>query len=267
MPRRGSKQVESELDELYGQRLEEFTSARNEAAKRVRAGGDTAGAERVAKAKKPTAAAWAVNQLGRRHPDRMAALLRAGERLRDAGGDRAKLQKATEQEREAVQRLVSSAEELLDRPSGVLLDRVRETLHAASLDDEARRAVNEGRLTKELQAVGFGGLLGGARASPRPATRQPAARTRTMERELAQARRGLAQAESARDAAITRVREATDRLDRDHATQRRADEELADAKGRLDNAVRNAHREGFTKRQLADAAGLTAKEVRAILES
>jgi hypothetical protein len=259
--------VESELEELYGLPLGEFTSARNEAAKRLRAAGDSAGAERVAKAKKPTVAAWTVNQVGRRHPDRVAALLRAGERLRDAGGDRAKLQKATEQEREAVQRLVSSAEQLLDRPSGALLDRVRATLHAASLDDEARRAVHEGRLTNELQAVGFGGLLEGARASPRPATRQRAAQTRNMERELARARRGFAQAESARDAAIARVREATDRLDRDRVAQRRADEQLADAKGRLDNAVRNAHREGFTNRQLADAAGLTAKEVRAILES
>jgi hypothetical protein len=42
---------------------------------------------------------------------------------------------------------------------------------------------------------------------------------------------------------------------------------LADAKGRLDNAVRDAHREGLTNRQLAHAAGLTAREVRAILES
>jgi hypothetical protein len=265
VPRRRSKQIESELDELYGLPAEEFTAARNEAARRLRAAGDAAGAERLAKAKKPTLAAWAVNQLGRRHADQIAALLRAGKRLRDAGGDRAKLRKATEQEREAVQRLVSSADRLLERPSGPLLDRVRETLHAASVDDEAGRAVQEGRLTKELQAVGFGGLMGGGRVSARPASPRAASQARDAERELTRARKGFDEAQSALDDAVARVKEAKDRLNRDRATERRADKQLAAARSRRDKAVHDARRAGLTDRQLADTAGLSAKEIRAIL--
>ncbi|WP_438017029.1 hypothetical protein WMF18_40580 [Sorangium sp. So ce315] len=81
---------EEEVDDLYSKPLGDFTRARDALAKRLRQAGDKAAAERVKALRRPTAAAWALNQLARRYPQRMEALLDAGERLREAqrGGDR-----------------------------------------------------------------------------------------------------------------------------------------------------------------------------------
>ncbi len=41
-------------------------------------------------------------------------------------------------------------------PSAALADSIRDTLHAASADDEARELVAAGRLVVELRVVGLG---------------------------------------------------------------------------------------------------------------
>ena len=73
---------DEEIDALYGLALDEFTSARNDLARDLRKQGDRERADAVAKLPKPSRAAWAVNQLARRHPGEVDDLLRAGEELR-----------------------------------------------------------------------------------------------------------------------------------------------------------------------------------------
>ena len=86
---------------LYGLPLEEFTPARDKAAKEIRKAGDKETAARIAKLPKPTPAAWAANQVAREQPDLIEALLDAGAALRAAqdaamsGGGAAALREAT----------------------------------------------------------------------------------------------------------------------------------------------------------------------------
>jgi hypothetical protein len=159
--------LDDRIDRLYGLPLEEFTPARNELAKDLRAGGDRETADRVKRLKKPSAAAWAVNQVARSLPRETKALLSAGKRLRDvherlaAGGAGAdELRDAAEGERQAVSSLMDAARGLLggrgEFLSQPVLDRVEQTFQAAAVDDEAREALETGRLTRERQAIGLG---------------------------------------------------------------------------------------------------------------
>ncbi|HEX6459560.1 MAG TPA: hypothetical protein VF032_11635, partial [Thermoleophilaceae bacterium] len=56
---------EEQLDALYGLPLEEFTPRRDELSKELRAAGSRDAAAWVKALRKPTAAAWLVNQLAR----------------------------------------------------------------------------------------------------------------------------------------------------------------------------------------------------------
>src|SRR3954469_11196864 len=129
---------------LYGLPPEEFTPERNALAAELRAEGDGEGAAAVKALRKPTAAAAAVNQLVRAEPDLVEALLGAGGELRQAhrqaaSGRRAEqLRAAADAERAAVERLMARAPAVLGRlPSAPLSDSIRNTLHAASSDDDA----------------------------------------------------------------------------------------------------------------------------------
>ena len=57
--------VDEELDRLYGLPLEEFTAARDDLSKRVRAAGLRDQADEIKALRKPPVSAWAVNQLAR----------------------------------------------------------------------------------------------------------------------------------------------------------------------------------------------------------
>jgi hypothetical protein len=160
--------LERELDDLFGLPPGEFTAARNELARRLKAAGETEQAENVRHLAKPTVAAWAVNQLARTEKSKVRRLLDAGEKMRaaherslsDRAGD--DFRKATAAERELVQELTDDARALLEESgnpaSDQVLKRVSETLRAASTDDEARELLEAGRLTKEIAPVGFGAL-------------------------------------------------------------------------------------------------------------
>jgi hypothetical protein len=158
--------VEQELDGLYALPLEEFTRARNGLAARLKKAHQTEAAETVRTLKKPSVVAWAANQLTREATEQVAALLEAGERLRDAqqralGGQARpdEVNDAAGAEREAVRTLLAAGRKLLgNRASASLLDRLGQTLRAAAVDDVGRALLERGRLTEELKAVGFGPL-------------------------------------------------------------------------------------------------------------
>jgi hypothetical protein len=144
---------------LYGLELEEFTAARDALVKELRAGGDRDAAAAVKKLAKPTRAAWAVNRLVRDRPDEIAALVEAGAALAGAqeqlldGADAAVLRSAAVAARALVDALAAEAP-----VDGAARDKVRATLHAATVDPEVRAEVAAGRVVKERSAAGFGGL-------------------------------------------------------------------------------------------------------------
>jgi hypothetical protein len=177
---------EKELNRLFGLPLDEFTSARNELAKRLKAEKETEAAEAIRTLPKPSVPAWTINQLSRVDREGIRTLLQAGEALRtaqqrllsgeDAGDD---LREATARERQAVESLTERARALLrdaHRPttSGVL-DRIGTTLRAAAVTDEGRALLEAGRLTSELEPAGFDAF---ALTEPRAHPRQKAARGR-----------------------------------------------------------------------------------------
>jgi hypothetical protein len=152
--------LEKEIDRLYGLPVEEFTAARNDLAKRLRADGERAASARVKELRKPTAAAGVVNRLVRSERMNMRALLTAGERLRTAqgkllsGGKPDAVHKAAEDERKALTALLAAAKR--DGANEPVLRKVEQTLRAAAIDEDARELITKGRLTEDLQPVGFG---------------------------------------------------------------------------------------------------------------
>jgi hypothetical protein len=173
--------VDDDIDALYASDPDEFVAGRQALAKRLKSDGERERSAEVAKLRRPTAAAWAVNQLARRHPDEVAGLVEAGDDLRRAherllAGDRDdEVAAAGRRRREAIADLVERAAGILSesgRAADAHRDAISSTLDAASLDPDAAAAVTAGRLSKELDPpTGFG--LDAAPAPPAPARPTP----------------------------------------------------------------------------------------------
>jgi hypothetical protein len=174
-------ELESELDDLFGRPLSEFTSARNELVKRLRKAGQEEAAERIKSLKKPSVPVWAVNQLARRDPDEVRALAEAGERLRKAqeaafgGGARETVRAATVAERNAARKLTRLAHDLLAEegrpPTRDVIERVGTLLRSAAVQPEAADLLVSGRLSEEVDPTGFGTVAG---IAPPPSKRSKA---------------------------------------------------------------------------------------------
>ena len=233
---------EKELDELFHGPLEEFTPARNELAKSLRADGETDAADWVKGLRKPTRAAWLVNQLAARKAKEVAELLEVGRELRAAqeemvagATDRAKLRKAASRERQTIDSLVQTAG-AIGREHGVgaqVLDKVGETLQAASSDPQVAEAIELGRLTREQRAAGIG-LVG-------PATPKAPARKREKGERDAAERRARQQQAKRRKEAERKLAAAEKRLERERAKLDRAREAVEDAEGAVHDAELDAH--------------------------
>jgi hypothetical protein len=216
--------------DLYGLPLEEFTKARDALAKEARQAGDKEAADEIKALRKPPVSAWVVNQLARRHPQELKALVKAGEGLRKAqraavgGGGPDALRDATRAHRDRLEELTSISRHELGAESATL-QRVVQNLRTASVDKEASNVLLAGTLTGDVEQSGFGQLLsavpaGGfrkprAKAKPAPkGERKPAAKTKPPPKpkrdpNAAKRARVEAQLERARE----RVRELEARLE------------------------------------------------------
>jgi hypothetical protein len=271
--------VEEAAEELYGLPPGEFTVARDARAKELRSEGDRDAANAVKALRRPTVAAWALNQLSRQRGEDLDRLLAAGEELRAAqeellgGGDRSAFQEAATRERELVAQLTADAAALAseagERGAG-LQEKVAETLHAAALDKDTAEELRAGRLVKERDAIGgFGAAAGAASAAPRQTPRkQPkkkerrpsppekpsrqaltVARTdeRHARRELEAAERAVQNAQERAEAAEAHAKEANERA-------RTTAERLKEAK-RAQAAARKAHARAERALAKAESAG------------
>jgi hypothetical protein len=258
--------ADERINRLYGLPPEEFTAERNALAAELRREGDGAGAEAVKRLRKPTAAASAVNQLVRAEPDLVEALMGAGGELRQAhrqaasGRGAAQLRAAAESERAAVDALVSRAREVLGRaPTAALSQAIRDTLHAASSDDEARARVASGTLETELRPVGLGPVPGGAQleaVAGRGSARKGAAKGGASASRRSSAGRADTRAEEreARARAAERARELGAAAAAEDALRR----ELEAA----ERAVARAEEAYARAREAAEAAGERVKDAR-----
>jgi hypothetical protein len=208
-------------DRLYGLPRDEFTSERNKLADRLRKEGKKQDAEQVKSLKKPTLTAWAVNLLARKERMKIRALTEAAEQVRKAqakllqGASPGPLQEADRRLSKVTADLRDAAGALLAQAghpaSEALLDRVRQTLRAAVLNDLER--LKRGTLVEELNPAGFGGLVGGVK-TPR---RSPKPDAERRKRELNAARARLTEQREAVASASAALRDAEKRLQREEA--------------------------------------------------
>jgi hypothetical protein len=189
--------------DLYGLPLDEFTAARNALAKELRAAGDRERATEVAALRRPTVAAWALNQLARQAPDQISTALEASDALRAAieaavGGDRSHVREAERAERAAVRETTDAAARLLhsvDRaPTDAVRQKITDTVKAAAQDPSVADALRAGRLSTDHRPQGFGfdadafDSLAPTRAEPDEAAREAGRRQREERERAARAR-------------------------------------------------------------------------------
>lgn len=268
---------EEEVDDLYSKPLGDFTRARDALAKRLRQAGDKAAAERVKALRRPTAAAWALNQLARRYPQRMEALLDAGERLREAqggalapGGAQA-LRGASQGHRAIVNELLRAAPALFAEggysEKGNPMDRLRDSLLAtptASASDLELLA--RGRLSGEIEPGDLSDMLGLLRGRPseRPAETDREAKAgrgrRATKAPQKTAREAKEPPEKRRRAREERASE-EQRAAKERENKARLKAEERENKARL-AAERRARKERLAAEQRENKARLAAAEQR-----
>lgn len=169
--------LDATAGQLYALAPEEFTAARDAAAKQAKADGDAALATQVKALRKPSVAAWLVNLLATQEADLLEQLLQLGPALAQAQaqGQADDLRQLGAQRRELVGAVASRAVELGGRSATTALrEEVSATLEAALADPPSADAVRSGRLVRALSYAGFGGVdLSGAVGGPE---RQPTAK-------------------------------------------------------------------------------------------
>lgn len=294
-------------DELYALDPNDFVAGRTDLVRRLRAEKRRAVAAEVAKLRRPTPAAWAVNQLARSRTAEVEALLRLGEELRRAqeralgGADAGVLRDAARKRRDAVAALTGVAAGLLAaRGAGVdaHLPGVTATLEAASVDPGLGAAVLAGRLAAEADPPsGFGGLdveLPDLRPAPAPAAEPEAAEAGAEPEpgpeadgdadvearradEVRRAERALAKAVERSDDAAAAARQAAARTSRRASALDDARAEVGRLRARLEDAERDlvtaeeqledARRRATEADEAADAATRAVEEAQAALSA
>jgi hypothetical protein len=158
--------------ELYAAEPDDFMRLRGELADAAKADGQAAVAKQIAAQRKPTKAAWTLNQLSRRQPDaapRLAELAAALQR----GGDGARLRELTQARSRLIDELTRQAFAAAGDPAppAALREDVIATLGAALADPEVAADLASGTLVRAVQWAGFGLVP----LTPGPARKSPAA--------------------------------------------------------------------------------------------
>ncbi|MEC3918055.1 hypothetical protein [Nocardia sp. CDC160] len=276
--------LEQVVAELYGLAPGEFVAARTEWVRRARESGDKALAEAIAKLRRPTVAAWALNVLAREASEDVAALLEVGEALRDAqrrlSGEQ--LRALGAQRQKVVNAVVGKAVELAagrgQRLSEAVVREIGASLQAALADPQVAEELRAGTLTAAATYEGFGpaalsavpsvetrsttadsteehGAESGARTRRRadattadePASDPQAEVRRALEEMLAEvesARAAVASAQSEHDRAAAELADLDDRI---HAL--RAELTEAEHRRRFTAAAERSAREGLQRAQ------------------
>jgi hypothetical protein len=249
--------LDEALDELYAAPLEEFVETRKRLAKTLKDAGLTEDAGAVAATRKPTVAAWAVNELSRRNRKEVDSLLDAGHRLRRAqaallrGEGASEFAAARKAQQSAVSKLGRAAQATLaGNASRAVLDQVTATLETASISDDGRDLLARGRFEKPFtDDAGFDAITALAPATPRRAKPQPDPRTQLREakaalKEAERVQRRLERAAADKEQLVARRRaELADAEEQAQETRAEADT-AAKATAQAARRVRSLEREG-----------------------
>jgi chromosome segregation ATPase len=294
-----------DVDALFKLPLAEFTAARNALAAQLKKAGRDAEASAAKALAKPSAAAWAVNQLYWRHRKVFDRLLETGERLRRAHtaqltGDGAR--DPVTARREVMAELARIAADLLrdgnHNATRDVMRRVSSTLEALSSYGSLPGAPAAGRLTDDLEPPGFEALAGLLPASePRagrggqvpmrlPKAAEPAAKGTTRarpvsdlserrraeerKRSLAAAKTAVREAERASNAAVKQAERAAAKHEAAAARAAALEAERAEVEKQLAKAAREAEAAQARAREAAleaDAAAQAAQSAERALES
>jgi hypothetical protein len=281
MARRGSD-IAAEIDALFQLPLAEFTGARNALAKRLKNEGWTLDAERVKALAKPSAPAWAVNQLYWHDPKAIERLLTLGQRIRKAQTGQLKnadLRALIEEKKQMTTALLTKAATLLEgaghAASPDTMRRVSATLESLAAWGDMEGVPAAGRLTADLDPPGFdtlAALMGGKNVqaekvllfrAPKPAEDPAATRARlheavqAAEKVLRDAHREAERAESAlakTNARAAAVEKQKQEIEARHAEAKEAVRLAASEAKKTAQVVANA------ERTLAKAKGMMAPE-------
>lgn len=232
-------------ERLYALAPEEFTAARDAAAKRS---GDKDARAALKALRRPTVSAWLVNLLARTQPDLLHQLLELGPELAEAQstGQGDALRALGEQRRKLVAAVTGAAVDLAGRSvTPQIRAEVEQTLEAALADPVAADALRSGRLVRPLSYAGFGDVdLDGAVARPTTGSSRSVPRaTSTNQQDHGALEQQALDAAAALDDAVRACESAVRR--RDEAGRRRR--EAADAAQAAADEVRHL------ERQLAEA--------------
>lgn len=276
--------LERALDELYAGPLEDFVVRRKELAKGLRDAGARESAKQLQKARKPTALSWALNQVAHHDAEVLASFFAESAALQRAHSEAlatksnghsrsSSLRAAQRAQRRAADDVVARALLALERGGGkasATNERtLRDNLHAAAFGpEEARTALESGRLVKELESASGLTALGALPFEMPPSTRAPPKDTappkgtappKAPARELQQEREVQLREEEARHAARERAEEraaARQRYDdacRVHDEAKRALAEADEEAGQLERRAAQALREAERARSRAEA--------------
>jgi len=282
-----SADIDAEIDALFQLPLTEFTAARNALAGRLKKAGDAADAERVKSIQKPSATAWAVNQLYWHHRKDIEALVAVGERFRKAqaaqlAGKNADMRELLNERRDALSGLMSRATAIL-REAGHAVSpdttrRIATTLESLAAWGKTDGAPQAGRLIDDLDPPGFEALAalvprsGTAKSASEPSRLLPfrqqertrAAKERKTEDEAAlraRAREALSAAEQALREAQREAERAEAALKKAAARAKAAEQERAELEKRYEKAQEEAQAAAKEARRVAEQAEEAAQAV------
>ena len=153
--------LDEALDDLYGVDPDAFVAERKRLARELKDAGDEAAADAVAKTRKPTVAAWALNQLARKQRRDVDLLLDAGHRLRQAqegvvgGADRAAFEQAQKTRTRGAAAPDAAGVGAARRRVVAGASQISSTLRTAAVSEEGRELLARGRFTAPLESEGF----------------------------------------------------------------------------------------------------------------
>jgi len=220
--------VDAIAGELYGLPLADFTGGRNDRSKQARTDGQPELARQVQALRKPTIAAWLVNQLTRQYADEVNVLLDLGREMRAgmAGVSGDELRLLTRRRHELISAMVRRAMSLggSGRISNDVEADVRSTLEATLSDPQSAETVAAGRLHAALSVSGFG--FGGPEGSASiPDSSSVGADVVDLDDRRDRRTRAVQKAEAAIAEAEKNSRKAHDRREKAEAKVRAADQD------------------------------------------
>jgi hypothetical protein len=164
------READDVLDALLVLPPQEFTAARNAAAKQLTADGRREAAAEIKSLPRPPVSVWLLNLLAREQASVVASFLDAADALRGAYASAGDIRAATGPEREAEARVVAAATELARARGTGMTETVsrglRQTLSAAAADAGVAATLRDGRLLGEPDAPSIDRLLGSIPQAP-----------------------------------------------------------------------------------------------------